>query len=276
MPVPKIKFNDQNTIPQLGFGVWQIDDNKADEAIINALKVGYRHIDTAKIYKNEQGVGRGIHASAISRGDIFITTKVWNDAQGFDETLRAFDDSLARLDMDYVDLYLIHWPMPSQNLFVETWKALIRLQQEKRAKSIGVCNFRINDLQRLIDETGVVPSVNQIELHPQFQQSVLQDFHKKHHIITEAWSPLAQGQLMDNPTLIDIAHQHNRTVAQIILRWHIEIGNIVIPKSASIKRMTDNFSIFDFTLTAADHDKIATLDRKDGRIGPNPDDFMHI
>ncbi|WP_182417628.1 aldo/keto reductase [Bartonella sp. HY038] len=274
MPVPNIRLNDKNSIPQLGFGVWKIDDKDTDQAVINAINTGYRHIDTAKIYHNEEGVGRGIGNSGVNRGDVFIATKIWNDAQGYDATLRAFDESLQRLNMDYIDLYLIHWPMPSKDLFVDTWKALIQLKKEKRVKSIGVCNFRISDLERLIQDTGVVPSVNQIELHPEFQQNDLRIFHEKNNIVTEAWAPLARGSLLDNPILIDIAKNHNRTVAQVILRWHIEIGNVIIPKSISPQRMAENFNIFDFSLTKGDHERIVSLDGADGRTGPDPDTFV--
>lgn len=274
MSVPVLKMNDGNTIPQLGYGVWKISDEDAEGSVLQALKTGYRHIDTAKIYNNEGGVGRGIAASDIAREKIFITTKVWNSDQGYDETLKAFDESAKRLGVKTIDMYLIHWPMPVRDKFVETWKALIRLRQENRVRSIGVCNFRIADLERLIKETGVAPAVNQVELHPQFQQKELRIFHEKNNILTEAWAPLGRGLFFDDPLLRSIAEEHSKTVAQIVLRWHMELGTIAIPKSQSAARMAENFDIFDFKLTASDHDKIASLDKIDGRMGPNPDEFL--
>lgn len=274
MSVPVLKMNDGNTIPQLGYGVWKISDEDAEGSVLQALKTGYRHIDTAKIYNNEGGVGRGIAASDIAREKIFITTKVWNSDQGYDETLKAFDESAKRLGVKTIDMYLIHWPMPVRDQFVETWKALIRLRQENRVRSIGVCNFRIADLERLIKETGVAPAVNQVELHPQFQQKELRIFHEKNNILTEAWAPLGRGLFFDDPLLRSIAEEHSKTVAQIVLRWHMELGTIAIPKSQSAARMAENFDIFDFKLTASDHDKIASLDKIDGRMGPNPDEFL--
>lgn len=274
MSVPVLKMNDGNTIPQLGYGVWKISDEDAEGSVLQALKTGYRHIDTAKIYNNEGGVGRGIAASDIAREKIFVTTKVWNSDQGYDETLKAFDESAKRLGVKTIDMYLIHWPMPVRDQFVETWKALIRLRQENRVRSIGVCNFRIADLERLIKETGVAPAVNQVELHPQFQQKELRIFHEKNNILTEAWAPLGRGLFFDDPLLQSIAEEHSKTVAQIVLRWHMELGTIAIPKSQSAARMAENFDIFDFKLTASDHDKIASLDKIDGRMGPNPDEFL--
>lgn len=274
MSVPVLKMNDGNTISQLGYGVWKISDEDAEGSVLQALKTGYRHIDTAKIYNNEGGVGRGIAASDIAREKIFVTTKVWNSDQGYDETLKAFDESAKRLGVKTIDMYLIHWPMPVRDQFVETWKALIRLRQENRVRSIGVCNFRIADLERLIKETGVAPAVNQVELHPQFQQKELRIFHEKNNILTEAWAPLGRGLFFDDPLLQSIAEEHSKTVAQIVLRWHMELGTIAIPKSQSAARMAENFDIFDFKLTASDHDKIASLDKIDGRMGPNPDEFL--
>ncbi len=274
MSVPVLKMNDGNTIPQLGYGVWKISDEDAEGSVLQALKTGYRHIDTAKIYNNEGGVGRGIAASDIAREKIFVTTKVWNSDQGYDETLKAFDESAKRLGVKTIDMYLIHWPMPVRDQFVETWKALIRLRQENRVRSIGVCNFRIADLERLLKETGVAPAVNQVELHPQFQQKELRIFHEKNNILTEAWAPLGRGLFFDDPLLQSIAEEHSKTVAQIVLRWHMELGTIAIPKSQSAARMAENFDIFDFKLTASDHDKIASLDKIDGRMGPNPDEFL--
>ncbi|RCI78571.1 aldo/keto reductase [Brucella anthropi] len=273
MTVPTVKLNDGNHIPQLGYGVWQVGNDEAVAAVSEALKAGYRHIDTAAIYGNEEGVGKAIKSSGIERGDIYLTTKLWNGEQGDESTLKAFDASLKKLGTDYVDLYLIHWPMPSKDLFMETWRAFLKLKEEGRAKSIGVSNFRTADLERIITESGVTPVLNQIELHPQFQQDELRLFHSKHDIATEAWSPLGQGKILENATLKAIAEKHGKSVAQIILRWHIETGNIVIPKSVTPARIKENFDIFDFRLNGTDHDAITKLDKADGRIGPNPSTF---
>ncbi|MCH4543549.1 2,5-diketo-D-gluconic acid reductase [Ochrobactrum sp. POC9] len=273
MTVPTVKLNDGNHIPQLGYGVWQVGNDEAVAAVSEALKAGYRHIDTAAIYGNEEGVGKAIKGSGIERGDIFLTTKLWNSEQGYESTLKAFDTSLKKLGTDYVDLYLIHWPMPSKDLFMETWRAFLKLKEEGRAKSIGVSNFRIADLERIIKESGVTPVLNQIELHPQFQQDELRLFHSKHNIATEAWSPLGQGKILEEATLKTIAEKHGKSVAQVILRWHIETGNIVIPKSVTPARIKENFDIFDFHLNGTDHDAITKLDKADGRIGPNPSTF---
>ncbi|KAB2667286.1 aldo/keto reductase [Brucella tritici] len=273
MTVPTVKLNDGNHIPQLGYGVWQVGNDEAVAAVSEALKAGYRHIDTAAIYGNEEGVGKAIKSSGIERGDIFLTTKLWNSEQGYESTLKAFDTSLKKLGTDYVDLYLIHWPMPSKDLFMETWRAFLKLKEEGRAKSIGVSNFRTADLERIIKESGVTPVLNQIELHPQFQQDELRLFHSKHNIATEAWSPLGQGKILEDATLKTIAEKHGKSVAQVILRWHIETGNIVIPKSVTPARIKENFDIFDFHLNGTDHDAITKLDKADGRIGPNPSTF---
>ncbi|WP_176037033.1 aldo/keto reductase [Brucella tritici] len=273
MTVSTVKLNDGNHIPQLGYGVWQVGNDEAVAAVSEALKAGYRHIDTAAIYGNEEGVGKAIKGSGIERGDIFLTTKLWNSEQGYESTLKAFDTSLKKLGTDYVDLYLIHWPMPSKDLFMETWRAFLKLKEEGRAKSIGVSNFRTADLERIIKESGVTPVLNQIELHPQFQQDELRLFHSKHNIATEAWSPLGQGKILEEATLKTIAEKHGKSVAQVILRWHIETGNIVIPKSVTPARIKENFDIFDFHLNGTDHDAITKLDKADGRIGPNPSTF---
>lgn len=272
--VPLLKMNDGLFIPQLGFGVWNISNQNVKDAVKQAINIGYRHIDTATAYNNEEGVGLGVAQCGIERKNIFLTTKVSNTDQGYDKTMQAFDESAKRLGVSTVDLYLIHWPAPARDLFVETWKALIRLKQENRVRSIGVCNFRIVDLERLINETGVAPAINQVELHPQFQQKQLRIFHDKNNILTEAWSPLGRGQFLDNPVLKKIADEHHKTVAQIILRWHMEMGTVAIPKSQSPQRMAENFNIFDFRLTAANHDAIASLDSVDGRLGPDPSEYQ--
>jgi len=276
MTVPAVKLNDGNHIPQLGYGVWQVGNDEAVTAVSEALKVGYRHIDTAAIYGNEEGTGKAINESGIARSDIYLTTKLWNKEQGYESTLKAFDTSLKKLGTDYVDLYLIHWPLPSKDLFMDTWRAFIKIKEEGRAKSIGVSNFQTADLERVLKESDVVPVINQIELHPQFQQDELRLFHSKHDIATEAWSPLGQGTILENPTLKTIAEKHGKSVAQVILRWHIETGNIVIPKSVTPARIKENFEVFDFSLNGTDHDAITKLDKTDGRIGPNPATFSVV
>lgn len=276
MTVPAVKLNDGNHIPQLGYGVWQVGNDEAVTAVSEALKVGYRHIDTAAIYGNEEGTGKALNESGIARSDIYLTTKLWNKEQGYESTLKAFDESLRKLGTDYVDLYLIHWPLPSKDLFMDTWRAFIKIKEEGRAKSIGVSNFQTADLERILKESDVVPVINQIELHPQFQQDELRLFHSKHDIATEAWSPLGQGTILENPTLKTIAEKHGKSVAQVILRWHIETGNIVIPKSVTPARIKENFEVFDFSLNGTDHDAITKLDKTDGRIGPNPATFSVV
>jgi 2,5-diketo-D-gluconate reductase A len=235
-----------------------------------AIHAGYRHVDTASIYGNEVGVGEGIRSSGIARPDIYVTTKLWNESQGYDATLKAFDESLERLGLDYIDLYLIHWPSPSRGLYVDTWKAFIRLQEEGRARSIGVSNFEADHLDRIIGETGVVPALNQIELHPRFQQRKLRELHSERGIATQSWSPLGQGTLLEDPTIQSIASRHGRTPAQIIIRWHIDSGLIVIPKSANPNRIRENFDVFSFNLTDDDLGDIAKLDSRAARIGPDP------
>ncbi|MBB3228281.1 diketogulonate reductase-like aldo/keto reductase [Luteibacter sp. Sphag1AF] len=268
--VPLLDLNDGRRAPQLGFGVWQIDDAHATAAVEAALKTGYRSIDTASIYGNEKGVGEGIVRSGVARGDIFLTTKLWNADQGYDSTLKAFDASLARLGTDYVDMYLIHWPMPAKDTYVDTWKALVHLREQGRVRSIGVSNFQPEHLERIIAETGVTPVVNQIELHPDFAQRDNDAFHAKHHIITEAWSPLGQGgDLLKHPLLEGIARRVDRTVAQVVLRWHVQRGHMVIPKSQTPSRIAENFAIFDFALSADDMRTIDGLDAGN-RIGPDP------
>ncbi|HLU18890.1 MAG TPA: aldo/keto reductase [Pusillimonas sp.] len=268
-----IPLHDGNAIPQLGFGVWQVPNDTVADAVKTAIQTGYRLIDTAAIYDNESGVGKGIRDSGIDRRDLFITTKLWNDRHGYDETLAAFDESMDRLGLDYLDLYLIHWPAPKIGLYVKSWEALIRLRDEGRVKSIGVSNFNIGHLQRLLDETGVMPVVNQIELNPRFQQPELRQYHAEHNIVTESWSPLGHGMLWDNPILQAIANKHGRSLAQTVLRWHIQLGNVVIPKSVTPSRIRENFNIFDFTLDADDMAQIASLHDESARHGPDPERF---
>lgn len=268
-----ITFYDGRSAPQLGLGVWQVQNDEAATVVETALKSGYRSIDTAAIYGNEDGVGRGVSASGVARDDLFIATKLWNDRHGHDSAKEAFQESLDRLGLDYVDLYLIHWPAPRQNKFVDAWESLIQLRDEGRAKSIGVCNFNVPHLQTLLDQTGVLPVVNQIELHPGFQQAELREYHAEHDIVTEAWSPLGRGSMLGHPALAPIAEKHGRSVAQIILRWHIQLGNMVIPKSVTPSRIQENIRVFDFSLDEADMAAIAKLDDPAGRTGPDPEVF---
>jgi 2,5-diketo-D-gluconate reductase A len=268
-----IRLNDGVTIPQIGFGVWQVDSGDAPKAVLKAIQTGYRSIDTAAIYGNEEGVGMGLRDAGVPRDQLFITTKLWNDRQGAKSALQAFDESLKKLRLEYVDLYLIHWPTPRANLYVETWKAFAEIKNSGRAKSVGVSNFQIPHLQRLLDETGIVPSLNQVELHPRFQQKALREFHAGHNIATEAWSPLGRGRATKDPLIAGIAAMHGRTPAQVTLRWHLQNGLIAIPKSVTPSRIQENFDVFSFELTEDDMAKIATLDNNRGRIGPDPDLF---
>lgn len=267
------RLHDGNAMPRLGFGLWQVENDEAAGVVETAIQTGYRLIDTAAIYGNEEGVGAGIRASEIDRKELFITTKLWNDRHGYDETLTAFEQSMEKLGLDYLDLYLIHWPAPKIGLYVKSWEALIRLRDEGRIKSIGVSNFNLGHLQRLLDETGVLPVVNQIELNPRFQQPELRQYHAEQDIVTESWSPLGHGLLWDNPTLAAIAAKHGRSLAQVILRWHLQLGCVVIPKSTTPERIRENFNIFDFALDADDMAAIAPLHDETARFGPDPERF---
>ncbi|PGH47780.1 aldo/keto reductase [Streptomyces sp. Ru87] len=270
--VPTITLNNGSRMPQLGFGVWQIPDEEATAAVSTALEAGYRSIDTAAIYGNEKGTGRAVAESGLPREELFVTTKVWNSDHGYDETLRAMDASLEKLGLDYVDLYLIHWPTPKRDKYVDTYKALEQILEDGRAKAIGVSNFLPEHLVRLIGETSVVPAVNQIELHPRLQQADTRAFHAEHDIATEAWSPLGSGKgLLDDPAIGRIAQKHGRTPAQIVLRWHLTIGNVVIPKSATPSRIRENLDAFGFDLDDADLSAIAGLDSGE-RTGSHPAD----
>ncbi len=271
--VPNVTLNSGTTIPQLGYGVWQVPDDQARAAVSAALQVGYRSIDTAKIYDNEAGTGAAIAESGIPRGDVFLTTKLWNSDQGYDNALRAFDASLERLGTDYVDLYLIHWPVPELDEYVASFKALQRIQADGRARAIGVSNFTVDNLKRLIDETGEVPALNQIELHPRFTQPELRAFHAEYGIATEAWSPLGQGTILEDATIGAIAQAHDVSAAQVILRWHLQLGNVVIPKSVTPARIAANFDVFGFELSTDEVERITALDASDGRIGPDPTTF---
>jgi diketogulonate reductase-like aldo/keto reductase len=270
--VPSIALPGGESIPQLGFGVFQVPPEDTAEVTLRALEVGYRHIDTAAAYRNEAGVGQAVRESGLAREDVFITTKLWNSHQGFDEAKRALRASLDRLEMAHVDLYLIHWPAPAQDRYVDSWRALIELQQEGLTRSIGVSNFQEAHLERIIAETGVVPAVNQIELHPYLQQHGLRREHAERGIVTEAWSPLAQGAVLDDPVLVGIAERLGVTTGQVVLRWHIQLGNVVFPKSVTPSRIAENFDIFGFSLTEDDMKAIEGLDRGE-RTGPDPDTF---
>jgi len=270
--VPAIRLQDGVEIPQLGFGVFQVPPDETQEVVEQALETGYRHIDTAAAYMNEDGVGAAIASSGIMREEVFVTTKLPNSEHGFDSTLAAFNASLSRLGTGYVDLYLIHWPVPLQDRFVETWRAFERIHEEGSARTIGVSNFRLEDLQRLEEEASTRPSVNQIELHPRFQQAELRAWHEEHGIATEAWSPLAQGRVLQEGTIVEIAGGHGKTPAQVVLRWHLQLGNIVFPKSVTTERIRENFELFDFELSGQDIERIGQLDRGE-RIGPDPATF---
>ncbi|WP_445149796.1 aldo/keto reductase [Baekduia sp. Peel2402] len=271
--IPSVDLGGDVTIPQLGFGVFQIPDDDTERAVTQALELGYRHIDTAAIYRNEKGVGRALAASGLARDEVFVTTKLWNDAQGRESAPGALADSLSRLGLEYVDLYLIHWPSAKQGLYVETWEALLELQQEGLSRAVGVSNFQIPHLEAIIEATGVSPSINQVELHPWLAQGELRAFHAQAQIATEAWSPLAQGgSFLSDTTLAGIAGAHGKSVAQVILRWHVQLGNVAIPKSATPSRIAENAQVFDFELSAGEMDAIAGLDRGE-RVGPDPDRF---
>jgi 2,5-diketo-D-gluconate reductase A len=270
---PQLTLNDSVEIPQLGFGVFQIPPEETAEAVTRALLAGYRHIDTAAAYQNEAAVGQAVRASGLDRDEVFITTKCFNDRHGYEQARKAFQDSLEQLELDFVDLYLIHWPVPSRDRYVETWKAFIGLKEEGLVRSIGVSNFQPVHLRRLIDETGVTPSVNQVELHPAFQQAGLRREHEELGIATEAWAPLGQGQALDEPIIERIAEAHGKSTAQAIIRWHLQLGNVVIPKSVTPERIEANFDVFDFHLSDSEMDEIEALDTGE-RIGPDPDTFV--
>ncbi|RQW84035.1 aldo/keto reductase [Micromonospora globispora] len=277
--IPQIPLNDGNTIPQLGFGVFQIEPKDTAEAVGRALEVGYRHIDTAEMYGNEAEVGQAVRTSGLDRGDVYVTSKLNNGFHRPDDARKAFESTLAALKFDYIDLFLIHWPLPTlyDGDFVSTWKVLEEFQRDGRARSIGVSNFQVPHLERLAAEADVVPAVNQIEVHPYFGNEEVRAYGKAHNILTEAWSPIAQGKVLDDPTLVDIAEQVGRTVAQVVLRWHVQRGDVVFPKSTTPKRIEENFQIFDFELDDATMERITALDKGEaGRQGPNPDTFDYV
>jgi 2,5-diketo-D-gluconate reductase A len=270
--VPRIPLRGDTDIPQLGFGVFQVPPEDTADIVTRAFETGYRHIDTAAAYRNEEGVGQAIRASGLGRDEVFVTTKCPNPAHGYDAAREALAGSLERLGLDFVDLYLIHWPIPSKDLYVETWKAFADMQSEGLATSIGVSNFQPDHLRRIVDETGVTPAVNQIELHPRLQQAELRREHAEHGIVTEAWSPLAQGAVLDDPAITRIAEAHDRTPGQVVIRWHLQLGNVVIPKSVTPERIEQNFDVFGFELGDDEMAAIEALDAGE-RTGPDPDTF---
>ena len=277
--VPNIALNDGNAIPQLGFGVFQIEPRDTAKAVREALEVGYRHIDTAEMYGNEKEVGEAIRASDLDRGDVFVTSKLNNGAHEPHDAREAFDTTLSELGFGYVDLFLIHWPLPTlyDGDFVSTWRTLEEFHRDGRARSIGVSNWQIEHLERLAAETDIVPAVNQIEVHPYLTNNAVREYDREHQIATEAWSPIAQGKVLDDPTITQIAYKVGKTPAQVVLRWHVQRGDIVFPKSVTPSRMKENFELFDFEIEPADMDAITALDRgEDGRTGPNPDTFAYI
>jgi len=268
--VPTVRLNNGVEIPQIGFGVFRVPDDETESAVLAAIEAGYRSIDTAALYGNEVGVGGAIASCGLPRADLFVTTKLWNDDQGYRSTLEAFDKSLANLGLNYVDLYLIHWPVPAKGAYMETWRAFEEIYASGRVRAIGVSNFQPWHLQPVLDRYQVVPAVNQVELHPGLQQEQVRAFDRAHGIITEAWSPLARGDVLKDPVITELSRRYGKTSAQIVLRWHIELGNVVIPKSVTTSRIRENIDIFDFTLTADDLVAIGGLERG-ARTGPDPD-----
>ncbi|GAB3441054.1 aldo/keto reductase [Streptomonospora sediminis] len=268
--VPEVTLNNGVRIPQLGFGVWQVESGDTADVVSTALETGYRSIDTAAAYGNEEGVGQALQRSGLPRDELFVTSKLWNTDQGYDSTLRAFDATMERLGLEHLDLYLIHWPMPARDTFLSSWKAMERLYAEGRVRAIGVSNFHAEHLRRVLDEGGIVPTVNQIELHPRLTQQELRSFNREHDIATEAWSPLGQGQVLQDPTIGKVAEAYGKSPAQVILRWHLQVGNIAIPKSVTPERIRANFDVFDFELSSGDVETISGLNNGQ-RFGPNPD-----
>lgn len=269
---PTIKLNNGQAIPQLGLGVYKLATDVAEGLIHKAIEAGYRRIDTASFYGNEKEIGDGVRTSGLPREEIYVTTKIWNDDQGHDRTLEAIDESLNRLNIDYIDMLLIHWPKPAQDLYLETWEAFEKAVTAGKIRGIGVSNFQTTHLERLIAAGGTVPALNQVELHPGLQQKQLREFNAAHGVATEAWSPLARGRFDENAEVVAIANKHGKSPAQIIIRWHLELGNLVIPKTATESRLKENISVFDFSLDAEDMTKIASLD-SGLRTGPDPDEF---
>jgi 2,5-diketo-D-gluconate reductase A len=271
--IPQVSLRGAEAIPQLGFGVFQVPPAETAEVVLRALSTGYRHIDTAAAYRNEAEVGQAIRAAGLERHEVFVTTKCFNDDHGHEKAKRALASSLERLEMDHVDLYLIHWPVPSHDRYVETWQAFVEMREEGLVRSIGVSNFQPAHLERIIRETGETPAINQIELHPYFQQRGLRHEHQQLGIVTESWSPLAQGKVLDDPVIVEIAEAHEKTPGQVVIRWHLQLGNVVIPKSVTPERIEENFDVFDFELSDSQMQAIDALDAGD-RTGPDPDTFV--
>ena len=269
MTAPRIKLNDGNLVPSVGLGVWQTPPQATEEAVGTALQAGYRHVDTAAAYGNEREVGDAVRKSGLAREEVFLTTKLWNADQGYERTMAAFEQSVDRLGVDYLDLYLIHWPVPAAGEFVDTFRAFSALHDLGRIRSIGVSNFEPEHLDSLIDVTGIVPAVNQIELHPLLPQTELREMHATLGIATEAWSPLGRGSLLGNPTITEVAGAHGKTAAQVLIRWHLQLGNIVIPKSVNPERIVSNFDVFDFELSDDEMASISSL-ANGTRLGPDP------
>ncbi len=271
--VPTVTLASGVTMPQLGFGLWQVPAEEAERAVTTALEAGYRSLDTAALYGNEEGVGAAVAKSGLPRDELFITTKVWNSDHGFDRTLRAFDTSIAKLGLDVLDLYLVHWPVPSRDLYVETWRALEQLYRDGRVRAIGVSNFTPSHLRRLFVECEVRPVLNQVELHPWFPQDELRAFHAEHHVVTEAYSPLGQGRgVLEEPVLAEIGRAHGVGPAQVVLRWHLQLGNVTIPKSVTPERIRSNLDVFGFELSTGEMGQVSGLDRG-ARLAPDPDTF---
>jgi len=271
--IPYVALGEGVQMPQLGFGVFQVPPPETAGVVAQALQAGYRHIDTAAAYRNEQGVGEAIRDSGLPREDVFVTTKCFNDDQGYEQAQRACAASLERLGFEFVDLYLIHWPVPAHDLYAETWRAFVELRRQGRTRAIGVSNFTEQHLRRVIDDSGVVPAINQVELHPYLQQPELRRVHAELGIVTEAWSPLAQGAVLDDHTITAIADEHGKTPGQVVIRWHLQLGNVVIPKSVTPERIRENVDVFDFELSEAQMQAIAAMDRGE-RTGPDPDTFV--
>jgi 2,5-diketo-D-gluconate reductase A len=268
----QLALNNGQMIPQLGLGVYKVNQDIAVQLVGTALDLGYRRIDTAALYDNEQEVGAAIRKSSVPREEIFVTTKIWNDRQGYLEAKEAVQEGLDRLNIGYVDMMLIHWPAPKQNKFVETWRAFEELVEEGKLRGIGVANFNVHHLETLLESASIVPALNQVELNPTFQQAELRAFNAKHGIATEAWAPLGRAKILDNPALVELAEAHNKTAAQIVIRWHLQIGNLVIPKSSNPDRLAENLDVFNFTLSDADMNAIASMETG-ARASLNPDDL---
>jgi len=271
---PHIALNDGNSIPRIGLGVWRLPDGDAPQLVADAIDAGYRHIDTAEAYQNEAGVGQGLKRAKVRRRDLWVTSKLQTSLQGYDSTLRAFDQTMTKLELDQLDLFLVHWPAPGRNRYVETWRALIELQQQGRIRSIGVSNFLPEHLERIIGETGVTPAVNQIELHPRYQQGESRDWHQQQGIVTESYSPLGgKGtELLNDPVITAIAKRLGKSAAQVIIRWHLQLDLVVLPKSSKLDRAVENMDVWDFALSREDMSAIAGLDSADGKTLPHPND----